>query len=607
MLKLKLEILNGGRSGSKISLSQRNDGETSNLPHITENESIKFELKVSHNIVGASILLYDNRISFSEVTTNTDGKSKNFFWKPSPGYFGYSYDTLFNNYFGVAELQVELEAEDGSYSLVDFLPIEILASKLSAERVEEMLKFLAKQNNNEIYSAFHATKRKSGFKEGDQEPDMALEKIELVTKFLEERIPLICHSPITRLTPKKTVTYYQENLYPDESSIAWLSENLSVLIPTQEPEKAVLNYEGDYYTTDTLQIPVIQESPNLYENQVIHGFLDFILQEARHLSKNMDLTSSFERKSRNNDNGEYKSFFDIMSRFSKDLLEPKKERCKLVLRKLEFLRDLLIKKIPVRVIIRDRPHITPKVRVNRLYLDLFHRAISWHEYKRPDWGVYENLFGIQSIPKLFETYCFFRVLSDLKFFLHHKEGFTFFDENENEIELLNEPDFWMRGSRGGEQNEIVNSEGWTVSKNKKNISKRKIAGPYCKRVPDIVIKITTNNGSSRLLVFDAKYSNENKSFTEYLPQLTMKYVHGLHGKSSGAMATSSLTILCPSKSGLVRSFHCQEYAYDGATPAEPSLQVIGLTPSEETEDKLQQVIKRILELNRVSLMASIDT
>ena len=54
-MKLKLEILNGGRSGKKILLSQKQDGELSTLPHMTENESIKFELVVSQNIVGASI------------------------------------------------------------------------------------------------------------------------------------------------------------------------------------------------------------------------------------------------------------------------------------------------------------------------------------------------------------------------------------------------------------------------------------------------------------------------------------------------------------------------------------------------------------------------
>ena len=125
-------------------------------------------------------------------------------------------------------------------------------------------------------------------------------------------------------------------------------------------------------------------------------------------------------------------------------------------------------------------------------------------------------------------------------------------------------------------------------------------------MPDIVIKITTADGFSKILVFDAKYSSENKSFTEYLPQLTMKYVHGLHRKDSGAMISSSLTILCPSDSGLVRSFHSQNYAYDGNTPATPSLQVVGLTPSEEIEDKLLQVVCKLLELSGVVLSQNIQ-
>ncbi|PWQ92161.1 hypothetical protein DKW60_22625 [Leucothrix pacifica] len=226
VLKLGLEILNGGRSGTKFTLPDKQTSEQKSLPFITENESIKFKLEVNPEVLSAAILLYDIRIDFTNVVIDNEKQIKSFYWEPKSGYFGNGYEALFKNYFGVAELQIELEDSETS-KLVELHPLEVLASKLSAERVEKMLEFLSAHNSQEIYSAFHATKRRASLAEGDQEPDMALEKLELITQFLEERVPQICHSPITRLTPKRTITDYHENLYPDESSIAWLSENLS--------------------------------------------------------------------------------------------------------------------------------------------------------------------------------------------------------------------------------------------------------------------------------------------------------------------------------------------------------------------------------------------
>lgn len=600
MSSLKLLVLNGGRSNKKISLKKTSKSAFGEMPFILESEAIEFSLETASYITKATLCIYDYQIEYSKFVYDETKNVNIFFWSPKQKKsFGSEYEVLFSNFFGVADIQVELQTVEGLHEIINYSSVEILASKMSAERVELMLSFLAKLPDSEIYSAFHATKLQSNFVEGSVRPDIVLERLEKIVSFLEKTLPSICHSPITRLTPKQRIEPYQDNTYTDETTISWLLENLSVLVPTDDDQKVTLRYEEDLYLADSLQVPVIMESCNLYENQVIHGFIELLQQQCQTLYQKLDFPIEASRSSSNYINEDYKSFFTIISRFSKGLLEPQKRRFEKVSSKLKFLQYTLDKYIPVRAKVRERPRITSKARVNRVYFEIFHRAISYHEYGQPDWSAYENLFGIKSIPILFENYCYFRVLDHLQtiFGNRDKDG-LFFDSRGSEVELQREPNYWAVGHANSILDNVVNTEGWTTSPSKK-VTERKSRGPNSRRSPDIVIKVTRVDGASFLLVMDAKYSNEVLSFVDYLPKLTMKYLHGLHFKGRGVMAAKSLTIIYPNESGSVKSFHNQDYAFDGVTPAEPSLQIVGVAPSEEVDDRLPYLLETMLSSNGV--------
>lgn len=88
-----------------------------------------------------------------------------------------------------------------------------------------------------------------------------------------------------------------------------------------------------------------------------------------------------------------------------------------------------------------------------------------------------------------------------------------------------EPKYWMpRHSKAMTEN-LLNTEGWTIRNNKP--SERGHYGINSKRSPDYVF-CTKNNAKTIYYVLDAKYTIPDKAFTKYLPELALKYLHGLY-------------------------------------------------------------------------------
>ncbi|MDU0572626.1 nuclease domain-containing protein [Pseudomonas aeruginosa] len=130
---------------------------------------------------------------------------------------------------------------------------------------------------------------------------------------------------------------------------------------------------------------------------------------------------------------------------------------------------------------------------------------------------------------------------------------------------------------------------------------RSQSGANSKRVPDIVIQIKNPQGKVRLIILDAKYSYANKAFIDYLPDLTMKYVHGIHRFGQNEPLVSSMSILYPDDKAGFRGFHYGPLGVFGEAPVSPSLQACGIVLGNDRQlDQLDRLIRRTLELEGVS-------
>ncbi|HGP3635945.1 TPA: hypothetical protein ACLH9Q_003336 [Yersinia enterocolitica] len=591
-MQLDIIILSGDRSGLVINL-----GELSSHNSITswvkENEALELRLEVIGSYSEAEIVLYDHQIIATEILED-EGRTV-FVWKPKRRW-GEQYEYLFFNYFGIAEFTVKLF----SHSFIDpdfinFQPIEVLASKANAKNVEYMLSYLAKLNDDELHSIFQTTKYNSGFKDGVNSPRSNLERLEYAFQLVCTLLPEILKKPITKLLPiQKIISPNDYNVF-DDSSLGWLMSNLSVLDECDDINQSHLIYGTRMYRASSLQVSELEENTDVYENWVVHGFLDLLIVEiSNQISSYDNIFPQSSKLSIPKPDG-YSSFFDQINKFRKSLLNSQITRCEKLASSATKLKFHLDNYLPVSQVLKQRPILTPKAAANTAYRSIFINFINWFEKSAPDWSVYENLFAIKSIPILFESYSFYRVAETLSGIFDGKQkiGNYWEDSVGNEITLFREPIYWMNKNRNIADSLFINTEG--LSSTKAGIRKRDYSHRYAHRSPDIVIEIKLSNGFRKLLILDAKYTSAKLAVDKHLPECTMKYVHGIHLKGSGATVVDAFTILYPDVQGNLYSFHSFEHDVFSDNPVTPSLQCVGLELSEsEHQDNLFKVINATL-------------
>lgn len=591
--ELNIIVLSGLRKDHHIILHNNIDIPIEHTPYILEDELLEFQLIAPKVYSNAALKVYQHVITPSEILHINDNLIK-FIWKPN----NYNYtERLFINYFGISELAIDLSGEDISPVEIRFQPLQILAKTESIKNVEEMFTYLSKISPQELYSVFSATKS-HGKIESDIEgsPLEFIERLKYSENLLLEILPSLIHTPITRLEPQHKFVHTTGTEELNESSISWLMENLSVLEPDENLDQAHICYDNQHYRASTMYIPVLSENTDVYENQVIHGFIDLLIRESlqllhRYLSNDFTISSQFPTG--------YTSFFEKMNKFKKVLISNEINTINECINSLRTIQIMLNKHLPVTKTITQRPIFTPKVKVNYIYRNIFIEIVNWLEKKSINWSSFDNLFAINSLSFLFETYCYFRVVTEVNFLLSdwkHIESslqLEFYNEENNiELKIEKEPSYWTTQHTNKHKDNIVNSEGFTIGEYQ-NLSPRGQMGKFSKRQPDLVIQFKQDNITT-LLVMDAKYTRKKTAFTKYLPELTMKYIHGIHKYQQSEPTVISLTIMYPSEKKDFLSYHHQDMSIFGKHPVTPNIQTIGLILGEKrTEDTLSEFIKQL--------------
>lgn len=608
-MKLRLEIKNGPRQGTVFNLPDIYEPLLSEYPVVLESEIIQFDIVVSDIYKSAVLELYQHSIPVSMISHPVDNPGcVNFIWTPDRGAYSTN-SKLFWNYFGVAELSILLLDENGeAVDLIRFQSLQVAATKSQADKVEKMFEYLANISPEALHSVFSATRHSVGFEEGRISPNHTFERIEHALIALQELLPVIIQNPLTRLVPEQRLTPVNGREEMDDSSIGWLLENLSVLEPTDRVEDAHLSYEGEHYKANALLLPVLDETSDIYENWVVHGFIELLIHTAQNLGSRMESEMGRRNVVSTIPVG-YVSFFEKVTRFKALLMGAQIHKIESIISTLKQYKLLLDRRLPVNRSIHQRPIITPKTIKRPAYRDLFAEIIRWHEKGQIDWSAYQNLFAIESVPLLFEAYTYYRVLENVNRFMdgqfHERSGSesrilksNFIDQYENEITVVREPTYWTVAHANQHQDAIVNSEAYTVDDSA--IKLRGQRGINSNRSPDIVIQIKRPDGSVKLIIMDAKYSYPDKSFRDYLPALTMKYVHGIHRLSQQESLISSLTVLYPDDNGAYRDFHHGPFGIFGANSAKPSLICCGVILGDDRQtDLVERLVRRTLELEGI--------
>ncbi|MCD9550838.1 nuclease domain-containing protein [Photobacterium carnosum] len=591
-MQLDILILSGNRYEHTIKLNSISEF-CAPIDWLREDEVIEFRLTTSNQFTNAKLNLYDHNIE-PTIIDMADNYCT-FRWTPKKRWNG-PLEYAFHNFFGIAELSVSLININGEEVIQNFHPIDILASKANAENVDNMFKFLAKFDDETLHSAFETTKQPSSFKEGNCTPNGYLERLESTLQHLLNVIGEISAKPITKLVAHYNIMSTTGEELLDDSSLGWLMSNLSELEETDDKQRAHIEHESKYFKASTIEVAELIENTDIYENQVIHGFILFLIRKVKYQLNKYDADIlTYAHPSQNHPDG-YVSFFDQLKKFKTRLFSQQVTRCIFVQNNLLRLKNELEKRIPVSTAYLNRPILTHKAKNIASYRAIFLEYIMWIEANDPDWGTSKNLFAIKNIPTLFEIYCFYRIRIAICeiFDISKLTGNTFFINEKNaKLTILREPIYWMPRHKKSVGNYFINSEG--MSSYNKKLSVRSHTDSKSHRCPDLVIEINIEGKEPKLIILDAKYQKGQKAFQVSLPECTMKYVHGINYAKHLGNPVDSLTLLHPYSDRSFTSFHNDEYNIFSAFPIKPALQCVGLKLGESSEeDQLNIIIKQLL-------------
>lgn len=606
---LLLHILNGPRKGVTLNLLSASEVQRERIV-LCEDDVIRFEVSLNEDLSNLSLALHDNEIQCTN-RYERDGKWV-YEWRPKETFN--RKESFFLNFYGLAELSLiarsHKDNEDFAY-FVELNPIEILAKKINAERISAMLHFLARQDGKDLAAAIRVTRIRAGYKEGGRSENFLLDRIEHNLNFLKKVLPIIATNAIATFNQKSRVVIPNRDTLIDDRSIGWVIENPDILYSAYSDE-AFLNIDGENFNVSNILESHIQATTDVYENQVLQGFVATLISATKSIQIKLQQGARGGTQVVNVEG--YVSFFSQLNKFSAAINRNRIDKCARLISELVKILNWLERRIPVKKKYLGIPQFTQKAKSNLFYQQVFNRVISWHRFGAPDWGFQEELNSIKDIPKLFEYYLLCVVKNHLETMGTEDNPVIYESENADgdhfkyrwgtsSITLMYEPQIWTVDHAQSTSMNIVNTEGWTTKNNQWGntnieINKRGSFGGRSNRCPDILIECSAENEQTKHIIIDAKYTDSKRAFLTYLPELTMKYIHGIHQKTSGDTSSVALMIVNPDEFPNTRHFHNQRYSIYGKMPVTPALMVtsIDVSNAHSISSNLRSDLSRIVEL-----------
>jgi hypothetical protein len=596
-MHITFDVISGRDRGRSITLPDDLAGDL--RPWVTELDPLKITVALDAPATAVKLLVGEVEVELSQL----DDQGLVFCGMPLSRYEGgHGYSALFLNYFGIAPIYIDVTI-DGVSALHDMGSLEVLARKASVEQAKEMVSYVLRSGHLDLLRAQGATRRSAGASRDEgQPPKRLLEHLDHTVRTLEKLVGPIALSPVKTLTSKLNLIHAPADLDIQEQGLSWLCENLGVLEPSDDINNYVLIHSGQMYKATEIQAPVTQESTDIYENQVIHGFLDSLLAFVHQLSEGMK--SSVPAPSLNSAAG-YESFFNVMSEWLEIESQVHLSRVHHLRDRVKRIQRLIRRSLPVTKLVTTPPSFTPKARANRHYSALYRMIHDWHRHTTIDWTVEKFLMAISSIPKLFELYSLLIIVDWLKTrspsLSTNADAFASGHIEKLQVDILYEPVYWLTGHVNANEGNVVVTEFKKVERavKEREHGPSRRTHPYDKRAPDFVIDIKSMKDGvavrEGLLVLDAKYVNKKRAYEEKIAECTMKYVHGLASPGLNSLVRSMI-ILYPEKDDLWLDFRAGPYDLFGNKAQRPALGAQGLPiDSEIRQPHLFKVLDKIVE------------
>jgi len=635
-MKVIVEVIDGRNKGKIFDLTQMSSGDGYYI--LCEDDVLVFSVQSQELIPSIHLALHEVFIPPNGGPyPPTDYRPYyEYRWEPKPIRFGDNRkESFFHNFCGLAELFIvdRVQTAYDSYDievLRQLQPIEILARKINADRINAMLDFLARNDGRDFAALARITRKYSGVKEGDKSIAFTLDRIEKYLNFLEEALPKIIRKPIVKMISRNLVKPYNRHANITEDSINYIISSPESIYEVLGEDDALFKFDDRFFNIDTILETEIVEETDLYENQVLHGFVEVLFIATNDLLKKL---SEMKVKRSNNEVLGYESLFNKLNQFNTRLNQPSIDRCLTYIRQLRKFKRILSDRLKVKNIVTSEPKFTHKAKQNITYHQIFLMMIEWSRFGTPDWSLQNELNSIQDLSKLFEFYLFCVTKEHVMNYSQQFHGgliespidgtndsrFIFQVNEDIKAELLYEPDIFYSDNQEDALLPLYkNTEAWNNKTDTRNLSPEydsfaqirnkngfqlRVDGSRVqkifriRRAPDIILRFV-NGEQESLLIMDAKYMTTHKAFHVAMPTCAMKYLHGIHVKNNGQNNSIGLIIVNPDEDDLTIHYHHNEYSIFGNYPVTPAIMTaaIDVARAHNLGSTIQKNLFRFMEL-----------
>lgn len=552
---------------------------------VRETERVSFILRTSHPMARALLWVQDIGLdpTSERLPIGTEDLHE-YIWAPE--------DQIFLNHFGWSNLTIELLTTQGRQTL--YTGLDIFATKLNEDRVRGMLLYLESRMEDITRSCFTATSQQTGGSAVGQTLLVLLQESEHQISRLRSLLPRFQRRKRSRLTPKSVITRVEEATQLTEKSVSWVLSHPDQLVLSSSPVPSSILFGNRYYDIPEVESDTLYEDVNVYENQIIAGYLESLRGRIEEIDRYAEGTQrSVERADYISVPTGFASFSRIQKEYEQKFCTRIREKCSVLERMCLDCAMFFEQHLPVTYTLPEMPKMTPGFLSAPHYYEIFEQIVAWYRLGKLTMSGERYLYGLRTLDKLYEFFCLYQTIGALE-----HEGWRL---DEVSGPRSQSPEL-MWDARPAEQYSFVRLGAgklrlfYEVSIHSRPntflslvVSEYSVldARPIYERRPDFLIELITEN-KSVFIIMDAKYSTRGVVWKQYLPQLTMKYVHGISSTDGGNSPVVALFVIYPRALGESSDrydlFHQPSSDMFSRRPTFPLLGAINVSPNNSNED-----------------------
>lgn len=411
--------------------------------------------------------------------------------------------------FGRAVVRIYLQ------NVTVVIVFDVHAKKSSSEQARKMIKYLAAQHEQLIKVCFSRSSLPVGtVKEDFSDPEMIIFTAEKFIETLENLRSELLATKRERLVPTRQPLWRTNRLSYEIDPLDILT-NLDSIIPS--PYESDLFLKGRHYKLDNIDVSTLKQTADVVENQILLGGLYSIQIKIQMVMDGLEhkdaSTSPF--------NG-YESFDRLLLTFTSTAML---NRCEEIQATTTELIRLFERKMGVKHRGELRPIMTPYARTSRVYRSLYRELNDWYELGRPTFDGIHFLIKLRSLSKIYELFTLFHIVETFTssdWLINDAKPHPEFDGYVPSEVVLQKAGLqitlfydmkiypWSQDTLDGELIDVCHTG----------------RGENSNWKPDFVLRLDSNNATTRYLILDAKYSTEYTVRNTHLPALVDKYYWG---------------------------------------------------------------------------------